>query len=53
MTGANGADRAGTALRGVGDLDGDSTPDLAIGAPYEDTAGDKAGSVFVVYGGVF
>ncbi|MEO2162029.1 MAG: integrin alpha, partial [bacterium] len=43
---ANG-DRYGAAVAGLGDVDGDSIGDLAIGAPFNDTNGSDAGLVEV------
>jgi hypothetical protein len=40
----------GFAVSGVGDLNGDGTPDLAVGAPYRDSNGPDAGSVFFLDG---
>ncbi|MBI2570819.1 MAG: FG-GAP repeat protein [Candidatus Schekmanbacteria bacterium] len=43
-------DRFGYSLT-AGDFNGDAFPDLAIGAPYEDTGGESdAGFLFVVFG---
>ena len=47
LWGAAGADRFGTAVAGLGDLDGDGFGDLAVGAPGHDAGGDSAGTVFV------
>ncbi len=46
--GANAGDRFGTAVAAVGDFNFDGVPDFAIGAPYDDTNGNDAGSVTVV-----
>ena len=49
--GANENDRLGAAVAGLGDVDGDGFPDLAIGAPQRnDTAASGAGYVQVVSG---
>jgi len=40
----------GEAIAGVGDVDGDGVPDLAIGAPLADVSGTNSGSVRVVSG---
>jgi hypothetical protein len=40
----------GFAVTGIGDVDGDGTPDLAVGAPRNDAASTNAGAVFVVSG---
>jgi len=43
--------KAGTALAGPGDIDGDGYGDLIIGAPGHDGAATNAGAAFVWYGG--
>ena len=45
-------DRAGGALSGAGDFDGDGRWDLVIGAASESSAGTNAGAAYVVLGGV-
>ena len=40
----------GHALAVLGDVNGDGTPDLAIGAPYDSAKGPNAGCIFVVSG---
>jgi hypothetical protein len=52
LTTVNGSDEFGRALAPAGDLDGDSLPDLAIGARGVTGAGsvDFAGAAFLVYG---
>lgn len=42
--------RAGTFVAGLGDLDGDGLHEMGIGAFRDDTGGDNAGAVFVLYG---
>jgi hypothetical protein len=49
--GLAGADAAGTAATGVGDLDLDGFDDLAVGAPGSDLGGPDAGAVFLFLGG--
>ena len=39
---------AGNALAFAGDLNGDGTPDLVIGAPGDDTAGLGAGAAYII-----
>lgn len=43
-------DAFGHSIESLGDVDGDGTPDLAIGAPLDDSAGTNAGRVYVVSG---
>ena len=39
----------GTSVAAVGDLDGDSLVDLAVGAPYDDDGGDNSGAVYILF----
>jgi len=43
-------DRFGSAVVGLGDIDGDGYDDLAVGAPGNDDAGEGAGAVYVFLG---
>ena len=45
--GGTASDWAGYSVAAGGDHDADGTPDLAVGAPYEDQGGSKAGAVYV------
>ncbi len=45
-------DRAGRALAGPGDVDGDGHADILIGAPGSDDAGDHAGAAYLVPSGL-
>ncbi|WP_440008123.1 integrin alpha [Halomicrococcus sp. SG-WS-1] len=51
LTGANEGDEAGFAVASGGDLDGDGTADVVVGAPYVDDEARDAGAAYVVYGG--
>ncbi|MCK6526853.1 integrin alpha [Myxococcota bacterium] len=44
-------DRAGAAVAGVGDVDGDGADDVLVGAPWADLGGTDAGVVYMVGGG--
>ena len=52
LTGDDAGDFAGIAVAGPGDLNGDGTPDLAIGAIRDDTSATDAGIAFVLHGPV-
>ncbi|MFT5682823.1 MAG: hypothetical protein ACI8RZ_003747 [Myxococcota bacterium] len=52
MTGAADNDRAGYSVAGGGDIDGDGSGDLIIGAYQEDSGGTNAGAAYIVFGGV-
>jgi len=41
-------DQFGRALAGIGDLDGDGIPDLAVGANYDDDGGMNRGAVWLL-----
>jgi hypothetical protein len=41
-------DKSGSAISGLGDVDGDGLPDFAIGAPRNDRTGKDAGSVYII-----
>ena len=41
-------DRAGYAASGAGDVDGDGTPDLLVGAMYNDEGGSNAGAAYLL-----
>jgi hypothetical protein len=51
VSGSTSKDRLGEGLH-ASDLDGDGVVDLALGAPYEDTAASAAGAVGIFYGPV-
>ncbi len=44
----SGSDYFGFSVEGLGDIDGDGVPDMAVGAYGEDTAGLNAGTIFVI-----
>jgi hypothetical protein len=51
IEGAHGGDAAGTAVAGIGDVNGDGLSDVAVGAPNSSFNGrTDNGSVYVVYG---
>lgn len=50
LDGSLGADdNFGAALTGIGDLDGDGIPDLAVGAPGGDDGGPDRGEVWILF----
>ena len=52
VDGAAAGDVSGSSVAGVGDVNGDGTPDLLIGAPQADSNGRlDSGSSYVVFGG--
>ncbi|MCA9000681.1 MAG: FG-GAP repeat protein, partial [Planctomycetes bacterium] len=48
--GATDNESLGTATAGIGDIDGDTAPDYAVGSPYADNGGIEAGQV-ILYSG--
>src|SRR5262249_7538477 len=48
--GETAGDQFGTGVTGIGDADGDGTPDIAVGAPFYDSSGDDSGLVYVFSG---
>ena len=50
FTGENANDEAASSIGGGGDIDGDGYADLLIAARGEDSGGDSAGAVYVIYG---
>ncbi len=52
LTGEETGDYAGCDVSGAGDVNGDGTPDLLIGAPRESTGGINAGAAYLVTGKV-
>lgn len=42
-------DRFGSAVAGIGDLDGDGIPDLAVGADEHDAGGSNRGAVWILF----
>jgi len=52
MTGIDAEDRAGEAVAGAGDVNGDTYGDIIIGAPRADPAGlGSGGETYIVFGG--
>lgn len=50
IRGTTGNASMGEALRAAGDLDGDGTPDVVVGAARSDTTRDDEGEAFVIFG---
>ena len=50
LLGLAAGDEAGSGVAFVGDLDGDGTADLAVGAALDDSAGSDAGAVYLIGG---
>ena len=51
---ANGPDlnigeRFGISVANIGDLNGDGTSDIAVGAPFDDTAGSNSGTIHIMF----
>ncbi len=46
----SGGDYYGMEVAGIGDINGDGFDDIAVGEPYNDTAGENAGRVFIFFG---
>ncbi|MFN9914711.1 MAG: integrin alpha, partial [Pirellulaceae bacterium] len=42
-------DAFGTAVAGLGDLDGDGVPDVAVGAVGDDTGGNNRGAIYTLF----
>lgn len=49
-TGAAAHDQLGSAVAGIGDVDGDGFADFAVGAPFDDANGIDAGAVRLISG---
>jgi hypothetical protein len=45
----NADDQFGSAVAGIGDLDGDGIPDLAVGADQNDSGGSNRGAIWVLF----
>ena len=50
MSSANAGDAIGAVVAGIGDINGDGRPDLAIGSPIAQSQAEEAGLVYVVFG---
>jgi hypothetical protein len=53
IIGENAGDQAGVGLAGAGDLDGDGSADVIVGAAGSDAGGDRAGAAYAVFGADF
>ena len=42
-------DQFGSAVAGIGNLDGNGIPDLAVGAPLDDDGGTDKGAVWILF----
>ncbi len=42
-------DQFGSAVAGIGDLDGNGVPDIAVGAPLDDDGGTDKGAVWILF----
>jgi hypothetical protein len=45
----NDGDQFGSAVAGIGNLDGKELPDLAVGAPLDDDGGTDKGAVWILF----
>ncbi len=52
LHGADAGDQAGSAMSAAGDVDGDGTADLLIGAQYSDASAIDAGAAYIVSGSI-
>lgn len=50
FSGESSGDQAGIAVAGIGDINNDGFDDIAIGAHYDDDAGNNAGQVYIILG---
>ncbi|MCJ8314419.1 MAG: cadherin domain-containing protein, partial [Pseudomonadales bacterium] len=50
INGAVAGDKAGFAVAGGGDVNGDGLADILVGAPYASPNGDESGTAYVVFG---
>lgn len=50
LVGTAAYDRAGQAVAGAGDTNGDGYDDVIVGAPYSDSGGNNSGTAYLVYG---
>jgi hypothetical protein len=48
---SKGFDHFGWSVAGIGDVNGDSYPDVAVGSPDDDPTGAESGAVYVYFGG--
>ncbi len=43
------SDNFGASVAGLGDINGDGTPDLAVGSPFDDDGGNDRGAAYVLF----